>query len=311
MDVSIGTALLLATALSGTPSTAPSVALAIPSLCAATPASGFTVAETEPEAALALATPDPSPMVSRLALQSGGITAPREPRAPKTKKGKEPRVHANDSDEGLGAARAQILLRSLTVPGWGQATLGRKGSSRVFLLAEAGVWGAFAAFRIQESLRTETYLKTARLHAGIDLRDRDDEFRRIVGAFASSDEYNLLVVTRDAANIYLADPNNPDFDGYHAYIARHSLGGDMAWRWSDEAAFDRYGGQRKFAHRAGLRANTALGLAVANRLISALHAARAAGQAAREAKGAQGWRLEVEPGLAEPGVYRAALTTRF
>jgi hypothetical protein len=309
MDVSLGTALLLATALSAAPAPAPTLPAAAATSLAV--ASGFIIPEGEPTGMVVASAPDPSPMVSRLALQSGGITAPREPRAPKTKKGKEPRVHANDSDEGLGAARAQILLRSLTVPGWGQATLGRKGSSRVFMLAEAGVWGAFAAFRIQEALRTESYLRTARLHAGIDLRDRDDEFRRIVGAFASSDEYNLLVVTRDAANLYLRDPENPDFAGYHAYIAQHSLSGDMGWRWSDEAAFDRYGGQRKFAHRAGLRANTALGLAVANRLISALHAARAAGQAAREAKGAQGWRLEVEPGLAEPGVYRAALTTRF
>lgn len=305
MDVSLGTALLLASVLSAAPAPSPAATAATPRESV----SGFTIDESEPALPVALASvPDVPPMVSRLALQSGGITAPR---APKPKKGKEPRVHANDSNEGLGAARAQILLRSLTVPGWGQATLGRRGSSRAFLLAEAGVWGAFTAFRIQEALRTESYLRTARLHAGIDLRNRDDEFRRIVGAFASSEEYNLLVVTRDAANIYLKDPNNPDFDGYHAYIAQHSLGGDMAWRWSDEAAFDRYGGQRKFAHRAGLRANTALGLAVANRLISALHAARAAGQAAREAKGAQGWRLEVEPGLAEPGVYRAALTTRF
>jgi hypothetical protein len=249
----------------------------------------------------------PSPMISRMALFSGGITAPREPREEKTKKGKKPR--AIETNEGLGPERARILLRSLTVPGWGQATLGRRTSAKIFLIAEAGVWGAFTAFRVQQALRTEAYLRTARLSAGVDLRDKDDEFRRIVGAFASSEEYNLLVVTRDAANQFLRDPDNPDFVGYHAYIAKHSLSGDLAWHWNDEAAFDRYGGQRKFAHRAGLRANTALGLAIANRLVSALHAARTAGK--QTAGEAQGWRFEVEPGLAQPGVYRAALTTSF
>jgi hypothetical protein len=315
MDASFGGTLLLVTALAAAPPPAPTTPAP---LRAPASTAGFMITEAGPAAPSMLATlPDASPMVSRLALQSGGITGPREPRAPKPKKGKEPRVEAPESNEGLGPARARILLRSLTIPGWGQATLGRKGSARVFMLAEAGVWGAFTAFRIQEALRTESYLRTARLHAGIDLRAHDDEFRRIVGAFASSDEYNLLVVTRDAANLYLSDPDNIDFDSYHAYIAAHSLKGDMAWRWSDEAAFDRYGGQRKFAHRAGLRANSALGLAVANRLISALHAARAAGRQAGAGSngGAQGgwqrWRLEVEPGLAEPGVYRAALTTRF
>jgi hypothetical protein len=245
------------------------------------------------------------PMVSRLALASTSITAPRDPARQRPRKGHE---RPAAGDEGLGPERARILLRSLTVPGWGQATLGHRGSAKVFALAETGVWAAFVAFRVQQVLRTETYLRTARLSAGIDLRDRDDEFRRIVGAFASSDEYNLLVVARDAANQFLSDPDHPDLAGYRAYIAQHSLAGDMAWRWSDEDAFLRYGGQRKFAHRAELRANTALALAVANRLVSALHAARLA---SRHASGAQGWRLELEPGLAEPGHFRAALTTRF
>jgi hypothetical protein len=219
-------------------------------------------------------------------------------------------VDAPTSAEGLGPERARILLRSLTLPGWGQLTLGRRGSARVFALAEAGVWGAFVAFRVQQALRTESYLRTARLSAGIDLSRADDEFRRIVGAYASSDEYNLLVVTRDAANLYLSDLKNPDLAGYRAYIARHSLSGESGWRWADESSFLRYGGQRKTAHRAGLRANTALGLAVANRLVSALHAARLAGRAA-PAGAPQGWRLELEPGLAEPGRFRAALTTNF
>src|SRR5262249_47466419 len=154
---------------------------------------------------------------------TGSITAPRDTTKEKPKKhGKKAQV-TNDSNEGLGPERARILLRSLTVPGWGQATLGLNTSAKVFMVIEAGIWGSFIAFRVQEAQRTDAYLRTAQLAAGIDLKDQDDEFRRIVGAFASSDEYNLLVVTRDAANLFLSDPNNQDLVGYRDYIAKHSL----------------------------------------------------------------------------------------
>ena len=248
-------------------------------------------------------------VLSPPSLLSGTITGYDPPKPRKDKPGKKPRkVRQAPSNEGLGPERARVLLRSLTLPGWGQATAGHRGSAKVFLLAEASIWSAFTAFKIQQVHRTESYLLTARLEAGVDLRDRDDEYRRIVGAFASSEEYNLLVVTRDAANQFLADPANPDLAGYRQYIDEHSIRGDLAWSWSDEESFRRYGGQRKFAQKAGLRANTALGLAIANRLMSALHAAR---QAAHATPRPQGWRLDVNPGLDEPGRYRAALTTNF
>src|SRR5205809_966895 len=72
----------------------------------------------------------------------------------------------------LGAERASILLRSLTVPGWGQASVGRRGAAKVFLIAETGIWTSFTAFRVQEQLRRLTYERTARLFAGIDVRGR-------------------------------------------------------------------------------------------------------------------------------------------
>ena len=274
------------------------------------PSAAVDVAMIAPAPELVAIVQPANPMVSPLALESAGITGFGEPEKQNPKHPKKPRKQATpQGNEGLGPERARILLRSLTMPGWGQATLGHRGSARTFLLAEVGIWGAFTAFHIQQAQRTESYLLTARLSAGVDLKGRDDEFRRIVGAFASSDEYNLLVVARDAANIYLSDPAKQDLAGYRNYIAKNSLSGDLSWHWTDEQAFRRYSGQRKFAQKAGLRANTALGLAIANRLLSALHAARLAGHT--PAPVPQGWRLELSPGLDQPGQFRAALTTRF
>ena len=204
----------------------------------------------------------------------------------------------------LGAERAQILLRSLTIPGWGQATMGgHETSAKVFLLTEAGIWTSFAAFRVQEAMRQDTYLNTAKLFAGIDLEGHDDEFRRIVGVYASSDDYNLYVVRRDAANLYYDDPSL-----YDQYIAEHELKGGDTWKWSGQASFDQYTEERKLTRKAALRANAMLGLAIANRLVSALFAAR---QAGAPPSAPRSWNLECGPHPEDPKTLALGMRLRF
>jgi hypothetical protein len=193
---------------------------------------------------------------------------------------------AADPEAALTTDRARIILRSLTLPGWGQATLGARTSAWVFGLIEAGIWVSYAAYQTQSYLRTDSYLRTAELQAGIDLRGRDDEFRRIVGSYASSEEYNRLVVYRDAANLYYDDPAR-----YWSYIDANVLRGANTWDWQDPESFVRYQDQRKDAQRSENRANTALALAVANRLASALHASFLASRAGQQ----NAWRLELAP----------------
>jgi len=275
-----------------------------PSLCAAMPLQGMEQFMTPLMA--------PPEVVTPLTFEGSSISGFGEakPKVKKEKKGKvKPVRPAQPAGMALGPERARILLRSLTVPGWGQATMGHRRSAGVFAVAEAGVWGAFAAFRIQENLRTQNYQRTARFGAGIDLSDRDEEFLRIVGAFASSEEYNLLVVSRDAANQFLSDPYAPDMAGYRQYIADHSLGGGDAWAWDGIDSFRRYSAQRKDAQRAALRANTALGIAIANRIVSALHAMRVAGQPPRVK--ASSWQFDVTPDPQDPTAFRAGVRARF
>ncbi len=275
-----------------------------------------TARTSPPTLALALAPltpgPDPGPQaaaIEPLALStafppageiavrvSGGKAgpAPRKPGRPR-----------RNAALALTPERAQALLRSMTIPGWGQATLGHRTAGAVFAVAETGVWGSFIAFRIQEQLRRDASIRTARIFAGIDLAGRDEEFLRIVGSYASSDEYNRLVVMRDAANQFYNDP-----DAYRAYIAKYSLSGTNGWTWQDEASFLRYGAQRKDSQRAALRANTALALAIANRLLSILHVARIAGT--RPAPGARSWNFEVVPaGGQDPTAFRCGVRASF
>ena len=188
---------------------------------------------------------------------------------------------------GLSPERARLLLRSLTVPGWAQATGGRRTAAAAFGLAELSIWTSFTAFRIQSQLRRDSYERTARLFAGVDLHGRDEEFRRIIGSYLSSDEYNQLVVYREAANLYYSDPA-----AYRAYIAQHSIGGTDAWSWDSDGSLLRYRAQRKDAQRAAIRANTALACAVVNRLLSMIHAARVP---AHPAAAPRSWNFEVTP----------------
>lgn len=209
----------------------------------------------------------------------------------------------------LGAERAQAVLRSLTVPGWGHATLGHPTAAAVFGLIEAGVWTSYASFRIQEGLRTSTFEHTAKLFAGIDVSHRDEEFRRIVGQYSSSDSYNQFVVRRDAANLYLSDPQHLDYDSYHAYIAEHQLRGADTWTWDSFDSALRYRGQRKQAQRAALRANTALAIALVNRLVSVLHVARLHGAVDTHPRS---WNIEISPDPGtEPTAFRFGVRTRF
>ena len=203
-----------------------------------------------------------------------------------------------------GARRAQMLLRSLTLPGWGQASMGHRTSATVFGIIETGVWATFASFRIQERLRKDEYQRTARLFAGIDLDGRDEEYRRIVGSYLSSEEYNRLVVYRDAANLHYDDPV-----AYRAYIAEHQVGGADAWAWNDFASFERYREERQDAQRSAKRAQAALIAGVANRLISAAHAARAARRL--ETVGARTWQLEIGPRRGDPASLAVGVRTDF
>lgn len=203
----------------------------------------------------------------------------------------------------FGTWRAKILLQSLTLPGWGQATLGRKTSAWVFGVTEVAVWSSFAAFKIQEQLRRESYEKTALLFAGVDLDGRDDEFRRLVGSYLSSEEYNQLVVFRDAANQHYDDPV-----AYREYIEAHSIGGANAWSWASVEDILRYRNQRQREQRAANRANTALALAIGNRILSAIHAARFAGATPPEQRS---WQIEYAPSLEEPGDFRLGVRTTF
>ncbi|MBI1796101.1 MAG: hypothetical protein HY076_00410 [Candidatus Eisenbacteria bacterium] len=205
----------------------------------------------------------------------------------------------------LSPERARLMLRSLTMPGWGEASVGRRREAGLFALIEAGVWTSFAAFRIQERMRRDTYERTAALFGGVQLAGRDEEFRRIVGFYMSSDEYNRLVVRRDAANLYYGDPA-----AYNAYVAAHELRGADAWSWDSDASLLRYRAERQETQRAAQRAHTAIAAAIINRLLSVVNISRT-GAAHAGTPASTSWKLECVPAGDDPTAYHLGVRADF
>jgi hypothetical protein len=155
--------------------------------------------------------------------------------------------------------------------------------------------------QVREAMRQDTYMKTAELFAGSS-RGHDEEFRRIVGVYVSSDDYNLCVgAPRRGKSLLRQSP-------YDQYIAEHELKGGDTWRWSAQASFDQYTEERKLTRKAALRANAMLGLAIANRLVSALFAAR---QAGAPPSAPRSWNLECGPHPEDPKTLALGMRLRF
>ena len=271
---------------------------------------GFAAAAPEPTPEIASEFAKLSPLVADELLAARGMTRtkkkPKEGAAAGADSAAAPEEEAPSRMGGVPAAlsgeRAQLMLQLLTVPGWGQASLGQRRSALVFGLVETAIWVSFAAFQVQEHSRQQTYERTAWLFAGIDLGGRDEEYRRIVGLYASSDEYNRLVVRRDAANLYYGDPA-----AYDAYIAAHQITGSDVWAWRSEDDFLRYRSERQATQRASKHAQDALAAALINRLVSVIHVARSASRA----PDATSWRLECTPEPGDPTAFRLALRADF
>lgn len=253
-----------------------------------------------------------SPLLEDDLLAARGMGRP--PRQPKEKKPDEAGQPAEAEKPArerrmgrmpgaLSGDRARVMLQSLTVPGWGQATLGQRRTALAFGLLEAGIWGSFTAFRVQQHMRRETYERTARLFGGIDLGGRDEEYRRIVGLYASSEEYNRFVVYRDAENLFFDDRAARD-----AYIAAHEIKGADSWVWNTEDDFQRYRAERQATQRAAKHAQDALAVAVINRLLSVIHVSRSH---PRPATDQTSWRVECAPVGGDPTAFRLALRADF
>jgi len=170
-------------------------------------------------------------------------------------------------------ARAQEAARSskkafalsLLVPGLGHRYVHGgdwDGAASFYALADAGLWLGLVGTEVRRGTLTSDYETLAALHAGADVAGKDRQFFLNLATYRSSDEF-LDVVLRNRA-----------WDQID-YVAERT----NQWEWETEAAFLQFRTMREDAESLRRRRTLFVGLLVANRLVSAFTALRAAGRA--------------------------------
>ncbi len=163
-------------------------------------------------------------------------------------------IGLDDEHAGERKSVSTAILLSLAVPGLGEAYVGRYSRAAGFFVAEAAIWSSFIYFKHKESWLEDDYINFAMQHAGIDTDDKTGHFFDMLAFYENRDEYNKnsLVYNRD--NPFF--PEVPEWD----------------WQWSSLEKRLEYRDIKNSSKSQGRNANYSLGLALANRVISAIDA---------------------------------------
>ena len=204
-----------------------------------------------------------------------------------------------DAVQKGGPSKAKALLLSVGLPGAGQYYSGRTTRAKVFFLAEAAIWTSFVVFEVQGHLRKDNYIEFAELTAGVNAEGKPDDFYRALGQYMRSDpgpaSYNEDV-RREARQLY---PN--DKQAQEQYLQENGYFGADAWEWQSAEDQAHYKSLRKKSQFSYEKAKYMLGLAVANRLLAAMDAARSVARTSKQHGQSQGFRLEMRADYGSPG----------
>jgi len=154
------------------------------------------------------------------------------------------------------SVRKAVLL-SLILPGSGELYAGEKESARLFLVTETLIWSLHFAFKTYGDWRRDDYRLFSVVHAGADPGLNSEKYFDDLKFYSSGDRYNRLAFLE----------NGPQAELYPE---------DALWEWDSEEAQRRYRSLRNSSLLSYRYADYAIAGAVINRIVSAIHAARAA-----------------------------------
>ena len=188
-------------------------------------------------------------------------------------------------------ARAAAL--SLLLPGLGQHYVNGgswKGTATLFALADVASWVGLARTVGARSHRIDSYTALAAARADADVEGKGRSFFLNLATYRSSDEF-LEAQLRNRAWDELDDAAARDFQ----------------WEWASEEDFVRFRDLRNDAESLDRRASILIATLVANRLVSAIVAIRAA----RRADESPGTTLSFSPPLRGMNLPRVHLRFRL
>jgi hypothetical protein len=183
------------------------------------------------------------------------------------------------------------MLLSSAIPGLGEIYAGQTGRGRWFMASEAAIWAGYGAFQLQHGMRTDDYEEFAQIFADAP-SGANDGYLGDMGDYIRSEGDNSYneAVRREARSLF---PN--DLDAQHAYLEENGYFGDLAWDWGSRERFLEYRELRRAASRSERNAFYMTGLALLNRVFSAIDGAWMARRHNAGLTGRPGARLSVAP----------------
>ena len=154
----------------------------------------------------------------------------------------------------------QAFLRSLVVPGWGHLSIGDAHITRgrAHMVTDIGLALAIVIGEQREARLLDDGFALAQTYAGISLTDKSRSLQLAVSDYDSFEEYNeTMLRLRNWNRLILDTPENH-------------------WAWESSQRRVEYQELREQADQAGRAMPIAISLMVANRVVSAISAARLA-----------------------------------
>lgn len=201
-------------------------------------------------------------------------------------------------------SRTRAALYSLVLPGAGQYYIGDGSRARLFFGIETGMWLSYYGFRKYGAFKNEAARGWAVLKAGAYPTNKDDRYWIKMTYYDNRDRnegyeelgYNQMaaVVEGDDALLF---PETPEY----------------YWNWENKADRQKYRNLRNQSKTAYSRADLAIGILIANHVISAVEAFWAASKYNRRLEFSfSGFKMyySLNPDLENP-TFILGLTKRF
>ncbi len=149
----------------------------------------------------------------------------------------------------------RAVLYSALLPGLGQYYTGYQAKAKYFFGAEIVTWIAYGGFRMYGSWKKDDYIEYGDDHADAQLEGKSDDFLDWVGFYDDINQYNAEGRVGDRERPYLFDTP------------------DNHWHWQTAAEQQVYRDLKNMSRESYRRANFMIGIAVLNRVVSAIDAA--------------------------------------
>ena len=149
------------------------------------------------------------------------------------------------------------VVASLILPGMGEWYAGSFETGQYHLIAEGGLWLAYAGFRMHANWLQQDAQTFASQHAGATFDNKDDQYGVNIGNFMSTDEYNQTKMrNRESDLVYTTD--------------------QYQWQWDSDANRAQFKDLRIRSAEIKNNSKFIIGAVVINHLLSAFSAGREA-----------------------------------